>query len=178
MQRSFTMKHYTPYIAELMEKINFPEKAIEEFTRVEKRLDDEPEFGREFDIAYNSYMYPTACNLNMALAAITRLAEKYGENVLTMEFVFVMNCTEEVLNRYRMLGIDEKIFWDSVDDLRCKLIECIDCEEVYGTFVAGWNDGFLRMTRFALGRFQFEKSCSLTKAALSQKAVLKLSRIQ
>lgn len=170
------MKHYTQYIADLMVKLNFPENAVKEFTRVEKRLDDDPEFGREFDIAYNSYMYPTACNLNMALAAITRLAEKYGENVLTMEFVFVMNCTEEVLNRYRMLGIDEEIFWESVDDLRCKLIECIDCEEVCGTFVAGWNDGFLRMTRFALGRFQFEKSCFTHEGGFVTKSGLKIEQ--
>ena len=43
-------------------------------------------------------------------------------------------------------------------DLRCKLIECIKCEEVPGTFVAGWYNGFFKLERFAYGRFQFEES--------------------
>ncbi|MCQ2462265.1 MAG: hypothetical protein MJ177_02530 [Clostridia bacterium] len=45
-----------------------------------------------------------------------------------------------------------------MDDLRCKLLECKECEGVWGTFVGGWFHGFYRMTRFGLGRFQFEYS--------------------
>lgn len=158
MQRRLFMKHNTEFIQNLMVKLSFPQNAIDEFTRVLNRLDSEPDFAKAFDTAYQSYMFPTAGQLNMALAAISRAAKKFGENEYTMHFVFILSCTEELRERYLRLGIDEQIFWDSVDDLRCKLIECIDCEEVPGTFVAGWNDGFFRMTRFALGRFQFEKT--------------------
>ena len=42
--------------------------------------------------------------------------------------------------------------------MRWKLRECMDCEEVWGTFVPHWYRGFFEMTRFGLGRFQFEKT--------------------
>ena len=60
--------------------------------------------------------------------------------------------------RYAEKGIDEAIFWKSIEDMRWKLRECMDCEEVWGTFVPHWYRGFFEMTRFGLGRFQFEEA--------------------
>lgn len=55
-------------------------------------------------------------------------------------------------------GIDEEIFWKSIEDMHWKLLECKECEGVWGTFVPGWYRGFFDMTRFGLGRFQFEET--------------------
>ena len=57
---------------------------------------------------------------------------------------------------YAREGISDEIYWDTMDDLRCKLLECKEVEGVWGIFVAPWYSGFLAMTRFALGRMQFE----------------------
>lgn len=150
------MLHYTEYVKNMMPRYNYPEEAVTLFTQVEKRLDDEKEFGDRFDELLNGYMYPEAQGLGEALEGIKRLAADMGLNECTLEFVFIMNCTEILKGRYEEAGIPEKIFWDSTDDLRCKLLECIECEHIPGTFVAGWNDGFLKMRRFAYGRFQYE----------------------
>ncbi len=152
------MKHNTEFIQNLMEKLSFPEEAKATFTKVLNRLDEDAEFARIFDVTYHCYMYPTAAELKPALAEISRAAEKFGENQYTLHMVFIISCMEELHRRYGLYGLDEKIFWESADDLRCKLLECMECEEVPGTFVADWNDGMFRLTRFALGRFQFEKS--------------------
>lgn len=151
------MLHYTEYIKNLMTRYNYPEEAVTLFTEVEKRLDNEKEFGDRFDAIFNEY-YATVDqgDLRKALDAIEILAKDMGLNECTLEFIFVMNCTEVLKGRYEAAGIPEKVFWDSTDDLRCKLLECIECEHVPGTFVAGWNDGFLKMKRFAYGRFQYE----------------------
>lgn len=148
--------HCNDFIVSFMERYSYPEIAVKEFTRIEKRLDDEKEFGDRFDAILNGYMFPEADGLGEALEAIRELAAEYGENNYTMEFMLILNCMPILKERYDAAGIDEKIFWDSADDLRCKLIECINCKEVPGTFVAGWNDGFLKMRRFAYGRFQYE----------------------
>ncbi len=151
------MKHNTEFIQDLMNKLNFPEDAKNVFTKILDKLDNDSDFAKPFDTAYYSYMFPTAAVLKPALASISRMAEKFGENEYTMHMVFILSCMEELYNRFTIFGFSDKIYWESADDLRCKLIECMDCEEVPGTFVAGWNDGLLRMERFALGRFQFEK---------------------
>ncbi len=58
--------------------------------------------------------------------------------------------------RYAEAGIGEDIFYNTCDDLRCKLGECIECEGVPGTFVASWYNGILAMEIFGLGRFEYE----------------------
>lgn len=150
------MKHYSPYIRDFMTRFSYPAEAADLFAAVEKRLDDEPEAGAEFDRHLDTYMVRDAEELHEALDAMTALAEKMGISPYTLQFVFIMNCTELLKPRYEQEGVDEEIFWHGCDDLRCKLLECMECEGVPGTFVAGWNDGFLKFDRFAYGRFQYE----------------------
>lgn len=150
------MKHNTQFIQDFMKRYDYPEEAIKEFTRLLQRLDDEEKFGNEFDIFVNGYMYPEADGLREALDGVSALGVKYEENECTIEFVFLLLCAPILFERYAEKGIDEQIFWDSANDFRYKLVECIECEEVPGTFVAGWNDGFFKMGRFAYGRFQYE----------------------
>lgn len=150
------MVHNSEFVQSFMARYSYPDIAVKEFTRIEKRLDDEPDFGLAMDEAVNGYMFPEADGLNEALDKVTELGKRYDENEYTMHFVFLLNCLPTLKERYEKAGIEENLFWASADDFRCKLIECIDCEGVPGTFVAGWNDGAFKMTRFAYGRFQFE----------------------
>ena len=150
------MPHYSEYVKNLIK--NYPEEASKAFSEIEMRLDSESDFGAAFDKLIEDYMINETIELDPALDAIDELAEEKGINKYTLDFVYIMNCTEILQKRYREKGIPEEIFADGVDDLRCKLLECIECEEVPGTFVAGWNNGFLKMRRFAYGRFQYEIS--------------------
>lgn len=152
------MKHYTPFFVDFFKRYNYPEVAVETFSRVLKRLDEEKDFGTKIDALVESYMNPEEENLGPYLDKVTELATEYGENEYTMHFIFLLLCTPTLKEMYEKEGIDENIYWDTMDDLRCKLKECIDCEEVPGTFVAGWYNGFFKMWRFAHGRFQFEES--------------------
>ena len=150
------MLHDTPYIRRLVSA--YPADAAEALLRVEQRLDSDPVFAAKFDTLVHNYMVAAAIPLDVSLDALKTLAEEYEINVYTLHFVYIMNCTEILRARYAEQGIDEAVFWQGVDDLRCKLLECIEVKGVPGTFVAGWNNGFLKMTRFAYGRFQFEWS--------------------
>lgn len=153
------MKHLTDHIIKLMQKDRFPEEAVKECERIEARLDNEPDFAMDMDSCCHLYMFPKAGNMRFYLDKIeNEIAPKYGENVYTLHLIFLMNCTETLLDRYHEAGISEDIYWDTMDDIRCKLLECMECEHCVGTFVAGWFDGFFEMNRFALGRFQFEYS--------------------
>ena len=58
--------------------------------------------------------------------------------------------------KYAERDLPETIFWDSMTDLRAKLVECRAVYGINGSFVASWFHGFFEMTRFALGRLQFE----------------------
>lgn len=149
--------HVTEFLTDFMNRYNYPEDAQRTFLRVSERLDNESDFGAALDGIVNGYMYPAAGDLDAALHGVSALAEKYGENEYTMHFVFLLNCMPILKERYLERGYSEELFYASAADLGYKLQECIDCEGVPGTFVAGWNGGFLELDRFALGRFQFEE---------------------
>lgn len=150
------MKHKSEHFLLVEKKLGFPAQANDCFNALADRLDSEKVLGDKFDRIRNLYMFPRAHHLDAYLKKLSSIAEEYGENEYTMHFVFLMCCSELLLKRYRKNNISDEIYWDTVSDLRYKLKECMDCEEVAGTFVAGWYDGFFNLTRFGLGRFQYQ----------------------
>lgn len=74
----------------------------------------------------------------------------------TVELLVFICMTKHLRSVYWERGIDLQIYKDSVLDLKWKLEECKAVKGVCGSFVAFWFPGFFNMTRFALGRLQFE----------------------
>lgn len=151
------MPHLTDHIQILLNNINVPNEAAAAFAAVESRLDSDKAFSERFDKVVYDYMFDDLI-MDEALESLRKIAADFGENVYTLNFVFLLNNTEELLNRYRQEGVSDEIYWNTMDDLRCKLLECMECEGVPGIFVPSWYNGFFRMSRFALGRFQYEVS--------------------
>lgn len=79
-----------------------------------------------------------------------------GVHEYTAQFLLFACMGESLRLRYKEKGIDEAIWYDSMMDLIYKLHECHALHGIWGTFVAFWYDGFFAMTRFALGRLQYE----------------------
>ena len=65
-------------------------------------------------------------------------------------------CWEEVKVRYEKKGLPVEIYYKSLEDMKWKMLECYEIHGVYGNFVGHWYDGFFNLTRFGLGRLQFE----------------------
>ena len=123
------MLHNTQYIQDFMAYYNYPAEAVKAFTELEALLDENEQFGAKQDALVEGYM-GDKISLRDALSELDKLSEEYGVNRYTLHFVFLMNCTPILKENYAKRGVDEKIFWDTMADLRHKLIECIDCEEV------------------------------------------------
>lgn len=150
------MLHCNDFIVDFMKRYNYPETAVKEFIRLENRLDEEKTFGDEMDELQKKYLSDTAVDLGEFIKEVEKLAQKKNENKYTLDFIFILNCTPWLYNEYRKKNIPEHIFYDTMNDMKCKLIECMDCKSVPGTFVGDWFGGFFEMRRFAFGRFQYE----------------------
>ena len=89
-------------------------------------------------------------------------AENAGKNVgvhpYTSGLLIFMCLSKHLKELYDEKGISEEIYHNSMLDLRYKLEECKLVKNIIGSFVAWWFPGFFDMTRFALGRLQFEMS--------------------
>lgn len=84
---------------------------------------------------------------------ISRLA---GLHPYTVDLLVFICMTRHLAAVYCQRGIDKQIYRDSILDLKWKVEECRAVKGICGSFVAPWFPGFFELTRFALGRLQFE----------------------
>lgn len=89
-------------------------------------------------------------------AALKQLALSCGVHPYTANLLFLLECSLILRRRYARAGFSDGLFLDTMRDLKWKLLECKDVYGVPGNFVLFWYPGFFQLTRFALGRLQFE----------------------
>ena len=132
----------------------------------------------EEDIAALLGAYDKIAGSKTAAAHFSRAAERYaadengawdealrcgrqagaaaGVHPYTADLLTVIRLSAILRARYAARGIPESIFYDSMADVKYKLEECRLVKGIVGTFVGNWYAGFFNLTRFGLGRLQFE----------------------
>lgn len=85
-----------------------------------------------------------------------RIADVTALHPFTVDLLVFICMTRRLKALYVEKGIDLQIYHDSILDLKWKLEECKVVKGICGSFVAFWFTGFFNLTRFALGRLQFE----------------------
>ena len=151
------MVSFTPFIEEFCAHYLYPAEATETFRSVFSRLSAEDDFRAPFEEMRGRYLACCA-SLGETTAPLHALAAEKGVREETLDFVFLLSLVEDLWVKYKFIGMEERVYWRTMDDLRCKLLECIENRGVPGTFVTSWFDGFFRLARFGFGRFQYEVS--------------------
>ena len=148
--------NYTEFTKEVCQTLSFPAEAETCFLGLERNLSENPDFAASLEELVDRFCRDQTRHLGEIMPMVEALAAEHGENPYTLDLVYIIHCAYHTRIRYREAGLSEKLFWDGMADLRYKLLECMECKNVPGTFVAPWNEGFLRLGRFTLGRFQYE----------------------
>ncbi|MBR5134751.1 MAG: DUF5596 domain-containing protein [Clostridia bacterium] len=120
------------------------------------RIVENEDTKRLFDDAIALYDADSPCDHERILALADKAAAKLGIEEYTTELLIYLCLSKRLHERYRARGIDDTIFYNTMLDLRYKLEECKAVKGIIGSFVAFWFGGFFELTRFALGRLQFE----------------------
>lgn len=102
------------------------------------------------------YEQSAQCDYKRMLADTAALAAPLAIHTYTVSLLLFLCMSKTLLERYRREKIDESIYYRSMADLGYKLEECRLVYGINGSFVASWFSGFFALTRFALGRLQFE----------------------
>lgn len=110
-----------------------------------------------FDEAYELYVKDIKCDYyNEILGRAKKASKLIGVHNFTLELLVFICLTKHTKELYIERSIDLEIFHNSMLDLRYKLEECKAVYGICGAAVAWWFPGFFDLTRFALGRLQFE----------------------
>ena len=95
---------------------------------------------------------------NEILVPAWNAGKAVGVHPYTSGLLIFMCMSKRLKELYVERGISMEIFKKSMLDLKYKLEECKVVRGIVGSFVAWWFPGFFDLTRFALGRLQFEVS--------------------
>lgn len=90
--------------------------------------------------------------LNSSSDVITNCGvDEYSVNLL-----YFICLAEHCKEKYEKAGISMDFYHKSMLDLKWKLMECKKVKGIWGSFVAWWFPRFFDLSRFAMGRLQFE----------------------
>ena len=134
----------------------YTEEVREGVAALEKMLDRKPALAAEMDGVVSRYSGDETLSMDGALAEIAEISKKYGENEYSLDLLLIVNSLPNLHEKYKQHNIPDGVFYESMDDIRCKINECVECKGVVGTFVADWYDRFFKLTCFGFGRFQYE----------------------
>jgi len=88
---------------------------------------------------------------------LVSLSEEKSISLYTVNFLFLVLRSEEMLDDYRKQGYSDGLFFDTIKDLKAKLEECRQVKGVLGNFVPWWYATFFELKLFKLGRLEYEE---------------------
>lgn len=103
------------------------------------------------------YKEGTELNYEQACQEILNTAENAGLGGYQAQLLLYLCFSRYLPDHYRQAGLPLDVCDASMEDLKWKAVECHKVFGVWGTFVASWFPRFFKLTRFALGRLQFEE---------------------
>lgn len=139
-----------------MDRLAFPADAKTELLAAYDSILQDSTASEKLAALLAEYEQSTQCNYKRMLADAVELAEPLSIHAYTISLLLFLCMSKTLHMRYQKAGIDESVYYQSMADLGYKLEECRLVYGVNGSFVAYWFRGFFALTRFGLGRLQFE----------------------
>ena len=150
------MENIKNYIAEVTAKYDFPTPSTEDFLNASDIISTCQEAKRLFDQQIRLYEEDLMCSFKGAFINVRKAAELCDARKETVNALYLLCLTEHLHRLYAIRELDETWYDGIIDDLRIKNDECRLIKGVSGTFVPEWYYKFFDLTRFAMGRLQFE----------------------
>ena len=139
------------YLTEFMQGYDYPQPAIDTILECYDKVSEDKLFDSLLTVFYNDTSHKSE-HFETELAGV---AEKYSVNIYTLYLTYLLCLTKQLKIKFDESGIDEKVYFDTLKDLRYKLLECIEVEKAWGISPFSWYYDLFRMKIFALGRMEY-----------------------
>lgn len=147
------MRHY---LESFFKEFKYEKSDEEYLLKTYDNINSHPEAKKLLGEALFAYQEDIKCDYDKIIKSCTEIARRIDAHEFTVELLMFICLSKQLENNYKDKGISREIFYNSMLDLKYKLEECKLVKGVIGSFVAFWFIGFFDMTRYALGRLQFE----------------------
>ena len=145
------------YLTEFFKEFNYEEQDAKHLLATYDAIVASAEAAQLLTDALSAYDASIAIDYKEEIIARSKqIAQLTALHPFTVDLLVFLCMTKRLKALYAEKGLDMQIYRDSVLDLKWKLEECKTVRGICGSFVAGWFPGFFNLSRFALGRLQFE----------------------
>lgn len=142
-------------ITQLGDALGFPTEASEYLEECFSSIIANTEAREHFYAARDMIFCPAeGDDPDLHLKEIDRLTDIPSK---TVRMVFLLFCTPCLRYIYAQKGLAESLFWETMQDLRYKLVETQNNYRLWGAHSWEWCIDFFRCKRFQLGRLQYER---------------------
>ena len=147
------------FLQVFFDKYEYPKAGAEYLLNLAKRLDEGSGLQQLLARKLNDYISGRIQTLEDVKALLGEIkTASAAENIPSesAELIFFLLCMQPLKVQYDRMGLSEDYYAGVARDLRSKLNECYAVKGIWGSFVAPWFAGFFAMTRFVIGRLQYE----------------------
>lgn len=135
----------------------YPKEACRGLEQALERIEADSGAAQAFQELLECYAKDKTCDFEELIRRMEEISGRAGIHAYTGYLLLFLNMSQTLRAYYRAAGVDEEIWFTSMNDLKWKLDECQCVYGVWGTFVPSWYEGFFQMTRFGFGKLQFEQ---------------------
>lgn len=144
------------YLADFFELFDYPTEARAALTNTYDRIMGDKDAAAQWNAMLADYEADVNCDLSAQLETSKTIASSLRLSTYSVQLLIFICHSRHLRRVYAEKEIDDDIWYNSMLDLKAKLFECYEVYGVWGSFVASWFPGLFNLTRFALGRLQFE----------------------
>lgn len=142
-------------ITEIMSLIEFPADAVKFFEKLNSVIAADDGLSRRL---YNlRELYFEKFNCDELTSGLSEICEKTGSHKYCVDMLFLLFCTLRLEEIYAEKGYSREFFIHNIKDLCYKANECKRVHGFYGIMNFAWQEGLFNLSRFRLGRLQYER---------------------
>lgn len=144
------------YLEGFLKKFDYPQESVPVFLAAYDKLAASEEQMEKFNALLESYRQDIKYDFNKMLEDMGSISEAIGIHAYTGELLLMMFMADILKGYYAGAGMDEKVWYTTMCDLKWKLMECWLVKNVWGTFVGGWFQRHFQLWLFGFEKLQFE----------------------
>lgn len=110
---------------------------------------------KEIILLINQYK-DTSFDFLKKLDIFREILSKTQLNQYEIDLLYVLLLSKNLRKIYRNNGLSDDLFFNTLEDIKFKVDECILVKKVVGTFVVSWYRAFFDLTLFSFGRLQYQ----------------------
>ena len=138
------------------EMLGFPEEAVDTLICAYNHITEREEELSQLSLSIEKYKKDIKTDFSLIFDEVKGIGERLAIHEYTMYMLLFLAMSDAMRDHYDAVGIDRRIFVNTLKDLKYQLDTCLDLYGIWGHSAASWQIGFLRHTTLSFGRLQFQ----------------------